>query len=407
MKKYVCLFLFLILVSAGFGAGSRSEAAVAGASANLEITTPVKTVAPEKVKSPVKTLPANPGTTRILEPIDPENIPLLLDKDIKLINPGGGEAFQRKQPLIIEFLVKTPGTYKILCSHDSGKTWTQLGFATTTGSRGLFPWFVNFSESQFTGHFRIKIVSASDSSLYDVSGDCNVSRVWWDGFFPTADCSYNSATLTWKHAFKTSLVSAYDIYKSTSPDDSSYSLLVKNVLPSDCPVDKLITYTDHDVINGSKYYYKIVPLVDGHSYDYFFYQVTATTPRGVIVLTIGEPYMTVNGRSREIEPGRGTVPVVVKDRTFVPIRGIVEAMGGTVSWDGLSSKITINYNNNTIILQIGSTKAIVNGAPRKMDVAPFLSETGSTMLPVRYVAEYLGCRVDWDAAEQRVIITYY
>lgn len=43
--------------------------------------------------------------------------------------------------------------------------------------------------------------------------------------------------------------------------------------------------------------------------------------------------MTVNGVTREIDPGRGTSPVIVNGRTLLPIRAIIEALGGSVAWD--------------------------------------------------------------------------
>jgi hypothetical protein len=50
--------------------------------------------------------------------------------------------------------------------------------------------------------------------------------------------------------------------------------------------------------------------------------------------------MTVNGVKKEIDPGRGTVPVIVKGRTLVPIRAIIEELGGTIGWDGNERKVT-------------------------------------------------------------------
>jgi len=45
--------------------------------------------------------------------------------------------------------------------------------------------------------------------------------------------------------------------------------------------------------------------------------------------------MTVNNVSQEIDPGRSTKPVIIPEwsRTVVPIRAIVEALGGTISWE--------------------------------------------------------------------------
>ena len=51
----------------------------------------------------------------------------------------------------------------------------------------------------------------------------------------------------------------------------------------------------------------------------------------VITMQIGEPNMTVNGEAQEIDPGMGTVPVIVNDRTLLPVRAVVETLGGEVS----------------------------------------------------------------------------
>ena len=53
-----------------------------------------------------------------------------------------------------------------------------------------------------------------------------------------------------------------------------------------------------------------------------------------IVLQIDNPDMTVDGVQQEIDPGRGTSPTTIEDRTVVPIVAIIDAMGGTVAWDG-------------------------------------------------------------------------
>ena len=49
-----------------------------------------------------------------------------------------------------------------------------------------------------------------------------------------------------------------------------------------------------------------------------------------LTLQIGNPQMTVNGMLQEVDPGRGTTPVLVSDRTLMPVRAIIESVGGTV-----------------------------------------------------------------------------
>ncbi len=132
----------------------------------------------------------------------------------------------------------------------------------------------------------------------------------------------------------------------------------------------------------------------------------------VITLQPNNPMMTVNGVQQEIDPGRGTKPVIIPKwgRTVVPIRAIVEALGGSIGWDGKERKVTINFNDTTIELWIGKPQARVNGEmkwidPNNHDVKPIIVN-GRTMLPLRFVAENLGCTVKWDASTKTITITY-
>ena len=76
-----------------------------------------------------------------------------------------------------------------------------------------------------------------------------------------------------------------------------------------------------------------------------------------LVLQIDNPIMTVNGTEKEIDPGRGTVPVIDHDRTLVPVRAIIEEMGGTVAWDEETQTATLTYEDGTIGLTLDSTTA--------------------------------------------------
>ncbi len=132
-----------------------------------------------------------------------------------------------------------------------------------------------------------------------------------------------------------------------------------------------------------------------------------TPPSGTftIILQINNPQMIVNGVKKEIDPGRGTVPVIVKGRTLVPIRAIIEEMGGEISWDGTERKVTIKLKEIIIELWIDKTVAKVNGVVKTLDVPPQIIN-GRTMLPLRFVVEELGCTVDWDGTTKTITITY-
>jgi hypothetical protein len=132
----------------------------------------------------------------------------------------------------------------------------------------------------------------------------------------------------------------------------------------------------------------------------------------IITLKPDNSIMTVNGVSQEIDPGRGTKPVIISawGRTVVPIRAIVEALGGTISWEGTTRKVTINFKGTTVELWIDNPKAKVNGTEVWIDaenhsVKPIIVND-RTMLPLRFVAESLGCDVGWDNDTRTITITY-
>ena len=132
--------------------------------------------------------------------------------------------------------------------------------------------------------------------------------------------------------------------------------------------------------------------------------VGAQGEKTVLKLQISSPTMTVNGVESEIDPGRGTVPVVESGRTLVPIRAIIEALGGNVGWDGEKSEVSLTYGEDIIKLVIGSAVASLNGVETTLDVAP-KTINDRTMLPIRYIAESFNFIVEWDGSTSTVTIT--
>ncbi|WP_366923734.1 copper amine oxidase N-terminal domain-containing protein [Metallumcola ferriviriculae] len=130
-----------------------------------------------------------------------------------------------------------------------------------------------------------------------------------------------------------------------------------------------------------------------------------------IILKIGDPYMKVNGQTTEVDPRRETKPLIVKGRTLLPIRTIVETIGGNIDWDSALQQVLISLDGNTIRLVIGSNEAYKKDTQSqkwvltKIDVpAQIINER--TMVPVRFVTESLGLSIDWDQETKAVTITY-
>lgn len=124
----------------------------------------------------------------------------------------------------------------------------------------------------------------------------------------------------------------------------------------------------------------------------------------VIVLTIGEPIMKVNGEEKEIDPGADTAPVIINERTLLPVRAVIEELGGSAQWSGADREVILNKDDNEIRLTIESTTAYLNGEEYTLDTAPVIIND-RTMLPIRFIAESLGLGVDWNGETQEVTLT--
>lgn len=121
-----------------------------------------------------------------------------------------------------------------------------------------------------------------------------------------------------------------------------------------------------------------------------------------IILTINNPVMSVNGMERSID-NEGTAPVIINERTLLPVRAVVEAMGGTVEWNADTQTVTLNRNSDTINLIIGSQTAYLNDNTEVIDAAPIILND-RTMLPIRFIAENFGFTVGWNNENQTVTI---
>lgn len=122
-----------------------------------------------------------------------------------------------------------------------------------------------------------------------------------------------------------------------------------------------------------------------------------------ISMQIGNPKMTVSGVEKDIDEN-GTTPVVVNDRTLLPVRAVVEEMGGDVSWDGETQTVTLTCGENEIQLVIDKNTALLNGKETELDTAPVVMND-RTMLPIRFIAESFGYTVSWDEETQTVTLT--
>lgn len=105
-------------------------------------------------------------------------------------------------------------------------------------------------------------------------------------------------------------------------------------------------------------------------------------------------------------------PYIEGGFTLIPLRGLLEEMGATVSWEGETQKVTVKRNAMEIELQIWYDLVYVTGGRRFGRIRYTLNEPpriveGRTFIPLRFVSEHLGYNVGWDGATQTITITNY
>ena len=125
---------------------------------------------------------------------------------------------------------------------------------------------------------------------------------------------------------------------------------------------------------------------------------------GAITLTIGSSTMSVNGTSTTID-AEGSRATLYKGYTMLPLRSVVENMGGTVDWNAASQKITLKYNGSTVTMTLGSKTAYANGVAKSMSVAPF-TDNGRTYVWLRSLEFFPGVTVGWRADTRQATVIY-
>jgi hypothetical protein len=226
--------------------------------------------------------------------------------------------------------------------------------------------------------------------------------------------------LEWSNLVNPNIV-GYNLYKRVGTNKLSGQPLGNTLFKSQ-------SYKDTDVLVSSDYYYicKAIDSVGGIVFESDVVAVKSAASRGIestnkdgssislnntdkknrIVLKVDDSKMTVNGEKKDIDSKTSAKPVIIDNRVLLPIRGLIEVIGGTIAWDPSSRKVTIVLNGNTITLFIDSPKALVNGTEKEVSPAPRIIDS-RTFIPLRFVIESLGeYNIEWDQNTKSVSLSY-
>jgi hypothetical protein len=136
------------------------------------------------------------------------------------------------------------------------------------------------------------------------------------------------------------------------------------------------------------------------------YSITRETFTPVLIqLQIGNLNATVKNNPVLLD----CAPFTENGRTMVPLRFIAESFGAKVDWLEIEQKITISLSvpySRKIELWLDKKTVTVDGKEREIDVAPFTIPPGRSVVPLRFIAESFGAKVDWFPNTQSIEILF-
>lgn len=127
-----------------------------------------------------------------------------------------------------------------------------------------------------------------------------------------------------------------------------------------------------------------------------------------VILVIGNKTVKVNNKNSVMD----VAPFIEKssNRTFVPLRAIGEALSASIDWDNKERKAIYELGDLILYFWVGRKEAqiiIGKNYSKKisLDTAPVIVNN-RTFVPVRYVSELLGAKVEWDGKIQTITILF-
>ncbi len=113
-----------------------------------------------------------------------------------------------------------------------------------------------------------------------------------------------------------------------------------------------------------------------------------------------EVYVSYNGKKVYFD---NAVPIIYYERTYLPLRTLMELMGFSVSWDSATGNVTCIKADRTVVITPDG-QISVNGVISPT-VAPPININGSNLVSARVIAEAVNVQVGWDEKTRTVVLT--
>lgn len=117
-----------------------------------------------------------------------------------------------------------------------------------------------------------------------------------------------------------------------------------------------------------------------------------------------EEYITVKVNGDEVIFDQPSITNTEHYRTMVPMRAVLEALGAEITWDNTFNTAGINLFDTRILIRPNEPFMMVNGTVRYLS-CPAIEFNGRIMVPIRDIIESIGGKVAWDEEAKLVSIT--
>ena len=158
-----------------------------------------------------------------------------------------------------------------------------------------------------------------------------------------------------------------------------------------------VKFPEREISGFDIFVNSIEPTQDMYAVDLDYIKLYKSAP---VLITIDSTKAYVGNEAKNLDS-----PALIRDNfTLTPARFVAESVGAKVDWIGSERKVIITKDDITIELVIDNNVAKVNGKEVELDAPPCIIND-FTYTPARFIAENLGCDVQWDA-EHRIVFVY-
>ena len=123
-------------------------------------------------------------------------------------------------------------------------------------------------------------------------------------------------------------------------------------------------------------------------------------------LGVGKAEYTVNGNVKKFDTETENIPFIDRstDTLMLPLRCVIEEMGGSVSWEEDTNTTLVTYKNTKMRLSSDTNEAQINGYDIYLYHKP-ISISGCLYVSSDFIADNFSTTVQWDEGNNQIVIS--